>query len=158
MISATHLHAMFIHFPIAFLLLAFVSEVIAAISKNLFLRQAAFYLLAAGTLGALAAWLTGNAAGNGLEEGSLKNAMELHEQAAVITLCLSIATLTLFLSIHHINSEKKWLKLLRFLMFIALIAGITRTGYLGGQLVYKHGAGVQLALPDLSQANTDEEK
>jgi len=34
------------------------------------------------------------------------------------------------------------------------VSAILRTGYLGGQLVYKHGAGVELALPDFS--NPDE--
>jgi hypothetical protein len=30
-----------------------------------------------------------------------------------------------------------------------LISSKARTGYLGGQLVFKHGAGIELALPDL---------
>ncbi len=33
------------------------------------------------------------------------------------------------------------------LLYTLLVVAVARTGYLGGQLVFSHGAGVELALP-----------
>jgi|SRR5665647_253902 len=154
MITASHLHAMIIHFPIALLLVGFLSEVISLITKKEFYKRAGLYLLILGALGTISAYLSGNAAGEGIEEGPLAKAMELHEQAATISLWLTIITAVVYLSIFILKYKKSWARIISVLLFAALIGAIARTGYLGGQLVYKHGAGVQLALPDFS--NTEE--
>lgn len=156
MITATHLHAMVIHFPIALLIIGFLSEIIALFIKNPFFRQAAFYLLLLGTLGTIASYLSGNSAGEGIEEGSLGKAIELHEQAATIALVLSSITALLYLAIHFLNYSKKWTRVVSIILFTATIGAIARTGYLGGQLVYKHGAGVELGLPDFSNTNIED--
>ena len=75
MISATHLHAMAVHFPIALLITGFLSELASFIFKRSFFRQAAFYLLLLGTLGTIVSYLAGNAAGKGMEEGAMAKAM-----------------------------------------------------------------------------------
>lgn len=150
MISATHLHAMAVHFPIALLMVGFLSAIIALFSKKEFYHKAAFYLLLLGTLGIIVTYLAGNAAGEGMEEGTLKKAMELHEQAATVSLWLTIITAGAYLSIYFFKYHKNWLKIISVLLFAGAISAIARTGYLGGQLVYKHGAGVELALPDFS--------
>ncbi|MDO9275571.1 MAG: DUF2231 domain-containing protein [Lutibacter sp.] len=150
MISATHLHAMIIHFPIALLMVGFFSELIAVFSKNDFFRKAAFYLLLLGAIGGITAYLTGSYAGEGIEEGPLKIPMEMHEQAALITLWLSIITALFSVLIHYFkiqNAKSKWAGIL---LYALLVASVARTGYLGGQLVYSHGAGVELALPDFN--------
>ncbi len=153
MISATHLHAMIIHFPIALLMAGFLSEVIALFSKKEFFSNVAFYLLLLGALGASAAYLTGSYAGEGIEEGPLKNPMELHEQAATFTLILAIVTALFRVVIYYFKYNRSWIKWVGIILFTALVGSVARTGYLGGQLVYSHGAGVQLALPDFG--NTD---
>jgi len=150
MISATHLHAMAVHFPIALLIVGFVSELVSFFFKRSFLRQAAFYLLLLGTLGTIASYLAGNAAGEGIEEGPLARAMELHEQAATIALWLTGITAAVYLTVNIFKYQKSWARIAGVILFAAVIAAIARTGYLGGQLVYKHGAGVELALPDFS--------
>jgi hypothetical protein len=43
-------------------------------------------------------------------------------------------------------------------LFTAVIGAIARTGDLGGQLVYKHGAGIKLELPDFSNPVSDKEE
>ncbi len=158
MFTATHLHAMFIHFPIALLIVGFLSEVISLFSKKEFFKRGGFYLLILGSLGTIASYLSGNAAGEGIEEGPLKDVMELHEQAATITLWLTIITAVLYLTIFIFKYRQRWVKIVSVLLFAAVIGGIARTGYLGGQLVYKHGAGVQLALPDFSNSSTGTEE
>jgi len=156
MISATHLHAMIIHFPIALLMAGFLSEVIALFSKKEFFSNVAFYLLLLGALGASAAYLTGSYAGEGIEEGPLKNPMELHEQAATFTLILAIVTALFRVVIYYFNYNRSWTKWVGIILFTALVGSVARTGYLGGQLVYSHGAGVQLALPDFGNTDGDD--
>jgi len=150
MITSTHLHAMVVHFPIALLIVGFLSELIALFYHKSFFSNAAFYLLLLGTAGTVVSYLAGNAAGEGMEEGSLGKAMELHEQAATVVLWLTIVTAAVYLGFYFFKYRKTWAKMLGIILFSVVIAAIVRTGYLGGQLVYKHGAGVQLALPDFS--------
>jgi uncharacterized membrane protein len=150
MITSTHLHAIVIHFPIALLIIGFLSELVSIFLKKPFFGKMAFYLLILGTLGVVVSYLSGDAAGDGMEEGSLGTAIELHEQAATFALWLTIATAIAYLAIFALKYDKKWLKMVSVLLFAAAVTAIGRTGYLGGQLVYKHGAGVELGLPDFS--------
>ncbi len=154
MISSTHLHAMVVHFPVALLIVGFLFEVTSYFYKKAFFRQSAFYLLILGMLGTVGAYLSGNAAGAGIEEGLLKKAMELHEQAATISLWLTIITVLFYAGIYFFKYNRSWSRVIAVLLFAGVMGSIARTGYLGGQLVYKHGAGVELALPDFS--NPDE--
>lgn len=157
MISATHIHAMLIHFPIALLMTGFLSEVIALFSKKDFFKHAAFYLLLLGAVGASAAYISGSYAGEGIEEGPLEIPMELHENAALLTLWLSIITAMFRVIVYYFKYNRTWTKWVGILLFTALIGSIAYTGYLGGQLVYAHGAGVELALPDFNRPSMDDE-
>ncbi|MBW8325380.1 MAG: DUF2231 domain-containing protein [Prolixibacteraceae bacterium] len=150
MISATHFHAMIIHFPIALLMAGFLSEIIALFSKKEFFSNVAFYLLFLGALGASAAYVSGSYAGEGIEDGPLKNPVELHEQAATVTLWLAIFTALFRAVIFYFKYNRSWVKWVGILLFAALVGSVAITGYLGGQLVYNHGAGVQMALPDFN--------
>lgn len=150
MISATHFHAMIIHFPIALLMAGFLSEIIALFSKKEFFSNVAFYLLFLGALGASAAYVSGSYAGEGIEDGPLKNPVELHEQVATVTLWLAIITALFRAVVFYFKYSRSWVKWVGILLFAALIGSVAITGYLGGQLVYSHGAGVQMALPDFN--------
>ncbi|RXG11661.1 putative membrane protein [Leeuwenhoekiella aestuarii] len=155
MITAPHLHAMLIHFPIALLLIGFITEAVALITKKHFFKNAAFYLLLLGALGTIAAYISGGYAGDGMTDGILQEPLELHEDAATITLWLAIGTALLRVAMHFLNYKKAWLQGVSFLLFAVLVGFIARTGYLGGELVFKHGAGIELALPDFETQNTD---
>ena len=151
MISATHLHAMVIHFPIALLLIGFINEIIGIVFKKTFFNKTAFYLLILGTFGTIASYLSGDAAGEGMDGGTLGKAIELHENAAIITLWLAIITSIVYCAVNWFKYSNKWIKVSSVLLFAALIGGVSRTAYLGGQLVYNHGAGVELALPNFNE-------
>jgi uncharacterized membrane protein len=157
MISASHLHAMIIHFPIALLIAGFVSEITGLILKKEFFRQAAFYMLLLGVIGSVAAYFSGDFAGEGIEEGPLKVPMELHEEAAAFTLWISVLTAIFRILVYFFKKEFQWIRWTGILLFGLLIASVARTGYLGGQLVYKHGAGVELGLPDFTNTAADED-
>lgn len=156
MITATHLHAILVHFPIALLLIAFFSELISLFYQKIFLKNVALYLLILGTIGTIASYWAGNVAGEGIEEGTLATAVELHEQAATFALWLTIITAFIYLVIEVLKYEKKWSRVIAILFFVSSIVAITRTGYLGGELVYKHGAGVELELPDFNKTDISE--
>jgi uncharacterized membrane protein len=153
MFTATHLHAMVIHFPIALLLIGYIFEIISLFSKNIFYRQSSFALLFIGTIGVLFAYFTGNAAGDGMEDGTMFRAMKLHEQSATFTLCIACSTAIYYSINYYFHLQKTGLKIIGIILFTITVAAISRTGYLGGQLVYKHGAGVQLEMPDFNTQN-----
>jgi uncharacterized membrane protein len=148
MISATHLHAMLVHFPIALIMVGFLSEIISLFYRTDFFRQTALYLLILGTLGTIASYLAGKAAGDGMDEGSLGTAMEQHQQAATYALWLTIATAILYLAVFFFQNKKSWVRVVSVLLFALVIVAIGRTGYLGGQLVFKHGAGIELGFSE----------
>jgi uncharacterized membrane protein len=148
MISATHLHAMLVHFPIALLIVGFLCEMVSLFYKTAFFRQGALFLLILGTLGSIASFFAGKAAGDGMDEGSLGIAMEQHKQAAILSLWLTIVTAVLYLAVYFLQNKKVWVKVLSVLMFALVIGAIGRTGYLGGQLVFKHGAGIELGFSE----------
>jgi len=155
MISSTHLHAIVIHFPIALLIIGFLTELVSLFLMKPFFKQMAFYLLLLGTFGTVVSYLSGDAAGEGMEGGSLGRAIELHEEAATIALWLTITTAVLYLLVFIFKYNRKWVRVVSILLFACVVGAIARTGYLGGQLVYKHGAGVELGLPDFSSTDDD---
>lgn len=148
MLSATHLHAIVVHFPIALLLVGFASELFGRLSGRTFFSQMGYYLLLLGTAGAVAAYFSGDAAGEGMEEGSLAAAVERHEEAAQIALWLALITTAVYSWRAWRAAAPTWSGWLGLLLFTATIGATALTGYRGGQLVYQHGAGVELALPD----------
>lgn len=157
MFSPAHLHPIIVHFPIALLIVGFLSEIIGLVFKRKFFGQVAFYLLVLAAAGAIAAYLSGDAAGDGMEGGSLKKAMDLHEQAAVITLWLTIAAALTRVVYEILKKKTVWLHIVTFTLFSMAVAGVARTGYLGGRLVYNHAAGVELGIGNPNEASTSDE-
>lgn len=148
MLTAPHIHAMVIHFPIALIFVGFLSEIIALFSKKHFFKNAAFYLLLLGSLSAIVAYISGSYAGDGMTDGILQTPMELHEEAATITLWLAIVTALFRVALYYFKYNRTWTKWVGIILFAALVGWVARTGYLGGQLVFQHGAGIELTLPD----------
>lgn len=147
MFDTQHLHPMIVHFPIALLIIGFLFDLTGSIFKREFFSKTSFYLLILGTLGVIAAYISGNLAGEGITEvGSLKQALETHEGAAELTLWIMVIA-----SVVRISSVviKKYTKILRWValtVFFIGVLSVARTGYYGGQLVYKNAAGVQFNL------------
>ena len=152
------LHPMIVHFPIALLLVGFATDVLGLIIKRDFFSKVAFYLLILGTLGVIAAYFSGDLAGEGLAEGgALKQTLETHEDAAILSLWLMTATALVriaMVAMKKFTGAWRWIPVV---MFLAGILSIARTGYYGGELVFKHAAGVQLTIGD-TLGNTDTEQ
>lgn len=147
MFEPTHLHAMIIHFPIALVMVGFLAEIVGIISKKEFFGKAAFYLLILGTIGVISAYISGQYAGDGIvETGALKNALETHEDAAALSLWLMVGASLVRIAFVLFKKYQVILKWISFVLFLLGVLSVARTGYYGGNLVYKHAAGVQINL------------
>ncbi len=157
MFNTDFLHPMIVHFPIALLLVGFLSEILGLILKKEFFTKTAFYLLILGTLGVVAAYVSGDIAGEGIAEtGALKNALELHEEAAKLSLWLMTAAAIIrigFVFWKKYAGVYKWVSLI---LFLVGVLSIIRTGYYGGELVFKHAAGVQFTVGLGNSENSDQ--
>jgi uncharacterized membrane protein len=155
MMTAAHFHALIIHFPIALLMAGFLSDLISLFNQRQFFKSASFFLLVLGTLGAIVAFISGGYAGDGMTDGVLQEPIEMHEDSALITLWLAIITTLSRAAIFYFNYLKAWARWTSFLLFAVLTGFVARTGYLGGELVFKHGAGIELSLPDFKNEADD---
>lgn len=143
----THIHPMLVHFPIALLIVGFLSETIGLIIKKEFFSTAGFYLLLLGAAGVGAAYLSGQNAGDGITEvGTLKLALETHEGAAELTLWLAAVAAVVRIAIVLFKRYSGLYKVAAYVLFLCAVLSVARTGFYGGELVYKHAAGVQLDL------------
>ena len=147
MFDTTHLHPMIVHFPIALLIVGFLLDLIGAILNKDFFSKTGFYLLILGTMGVIAAYISGNIAGDGVSEaGALKQALENHEDAAQLSLWLMVIASIVRIVIVLLKKYSGVFKWVAVVLFLTGILSIARTGYYGGELVFKHAAGVQLNL------------
>lgn len=158
MFDTTFIHPMVVHFPIALLIIGFLADAIGVIFKKDFFSKAGFYLLILGTIGVIAAYITGENAGEKVEEiAAVEQAFEAHEEAAKTTLILALITAVvriIFVSLKKYSGAFKWLTLV---LFLFTVISIFNTGHKGGTLVYNYGAGVQLINSSNSNSNIKED-
>lgn len=147
MFDSLHIHPMLVHFPIALLVVGFLADVTGLFVKKGFFTQVAFLLQILGTIGVIAAVITGHLAGAGVsDEGMLGQAVERHEDAATLTLYISCMAVVYRIIMVYLKKYESFWKTIGLIMYFASVVAIARTGYYGGELVYKHAAGVQLNL------------
>ena len=148
--SHPSLHVMVIHFPIALICLAPLFDLGCLIFRDkVWLDRVAtlFYLM--GTLGAGAAYLSGERAAKALVEISpaAESALADHESSAMITL-IALAIVSLFrLWVSWLSRSDRSISLGLFRLAaiplaLAGLALLAITADRGGNLVYGHGLGV----------------
>ena len=146
MFDLTYLHPMVVHFPIALILVGFLAEVVGIIAKKDFFNKMAFYLLALGSLAIIVTYISGEAAGGGIEEsGTLKDAIEKHQDAARIAMILTLVTFIFRSILLYTKKYTGYLKIIAAVIFLISTLAIARAASFGGDLVYKHGAGVEVS-------------
>ena len=142
MFSTSHLHPMLVHFPIALVMFGFLAELaFLFLKKEISLSRMGYYLLIAGTLAALAAWLTGNFFTSPMD-GAAGQVKETHELFATITLILLLVTSILRTTLLMLKNENSALKILSFVLYALAAVTVSITGYLGGSLVYNYMLGL----------------
>ena len=134
--NTEHFHPLTVHFPIALLLVGFFLEFLSLIfKKEHCLSKAGFYLMILGTLGAVAAYFTGEFFSKDLI-GLAGEKKEFHEVMAKTTMFIMIAATIIRIILIRIKKEKTAWKWLVFALYLAGAGFVAYTGLLGGQLVY----------------------
>jgi len=142
MFSTSHLHPLLVHFPIALVIFGFLAELaFLFFKKETSLSKMGYYLLIAGTLAAIAAWLTGNFFTSEMD-GAAGKIRELHELFATITLGCLLVTSVLRTAILMLKIENPALNIFAFILYGLATISVGITGYLGGSLVYNYMLGL----------------
>ena len=168
--SLTNYHPIIVHFPIALLCVAVVTQLISILfycrKKSLilfgfinfeFLFKFTLILLLLGVIGAYFSIITGSQAEDDFKKSSLAASekyeeihelLEEHESAATATMVLFSFALVLkffFFLKYVLPSNKDTISLLLyFVITLLIISGgyyLYKTGFYGGELVYRYGVG-----------------
>ncbi len=144
------LHPAVVHFPIVLILLGTVAAIVAAFWRGGHLPRFAALLLALGALGTWAAVESGESSGSLLESSSpqLEALVDAHQSWASRTLTATIVAAVAAVASVLVG---RWPRYARAVAVVAAIASaiaayaVYETGHRGGALVYRHGAGVEVA-------------
>lgn len=138
MFSASHLHPMLVHFPIALIVFGFLADVSSFLfKKEVCLSKFGFYLLVFGTLASLSALLTGLLFTSEMS-GAAGGVKETHELFAWITVgtLIALSAFRIFLKVK--NKEETELKWIAFALYGLAAISVSITGFYGGTLVYNY--------------------
>lgn len=137
------LHPMIVHFPIALLITSVLFDAASKIFKRDSLRDGALWLLVLGLIGGIAASIAGDFAEEAAEKaGIAESLIETHETLAFVTMGIFGVLLVWRLFLRNNFTAQ----LFAIYLFVAAIGvgTLSATGYYGGDLVYEHGAGVNV--------------
>jgi uncharacterized membrane protein len=139
------LHAMLNDLPTALLVTAVLFDVIALLTRRVSFRQAGFFVLMVGVLGAGAAVISGLQAEEKIAHGeAVHQIMGTHETLALTTLGI-FAVVALW----RIFRERRMGGTERALVVLFSVGGagvLFATGMYGGKLVFEHAAGIPSAV------------
>ncbi len=139
------LHPLIVHTPIALIILSFLFELVGRAMDAEWWRKAAFAMLIVGVLGATAAVLTGNQAGDAAEhQGVAEHAVDTHGDAGRMTLWLGLAAVIARASAGRAGAARGAVGALALAAHFAAAVAVGIAGYRGGMLVFEHGAGVHV--------------
>lgn len=134
----SHIHPMLVHFPIALLLVGFLTELLFRVFKNeVWLVKSSLYLLLLGTLALVVTWLSGMFLTAEMS-GTASEVRDMHELAATITMILAIITSALRLYGLRSTAVKPMMGTLSFVSYALTAICVGLTGALGGTLVYSY--------------------
>lgn len=137
MFNLTHIHPMFVHFPIALLMVGFLADTaFLFFKKEKCLSKTGLYMLILGTLAALVAFLSGTFLTNHPTSGSIFSIFENHETFALLTLIAAVLTLTVRIYVVITKKEETKLKWLVYVLYAITACFVSITGFLGGSMVY----------------------
>lgn len=143
------LHPFAVHFPIALIFAAAALQIVAVIRPPWMSPSASLWLLGLAVASSFAAMLSGQEAARVAIElldlsDELTSAVRLHERFATVTVWGSLAGFfaLLWLTFRFPGERRVRVLGLAILLLLSLSVGVA--GYLGGNLVMKHGVGVGL--------------
>ena len=146
-------HPLVVHFPIAGLIIAAVLDLAALVIRRPDLSAAALYVQAIAAAGAVASYLTGEAAEEGVEHAlearpAVEALLERHEDlgkiAMIVAVVLVFGRAALAFKGLAGATVARW-AVAALSLAAAVLVGLT--GFYGGELVYGHGVGVATPAP-----------
>ncbi|GIK61883.1 MAG: hypothetical protein HND40_06845 [Ignavibacteriota bacterium] len=158
---APNIHPMIIHFPIVLLILAVLLDLTGLLlSKSDWIRKSAFLLYILGTIAAVIAFITGNAASDSIEiPANAFSAINEHADWAETTLWFFSIYTIIRLSIGiFFKSLKKIFIIPIVLIGILGIYFLYQTGDHGAQMVFGYGVGTGNLIKQEKQKNDTTEK
>lgn len=153
------LHPAVVHFPIVLILLGAVAAILAAFWRGGHVPRLAAILLALGALGAWVAVESGEDSGGLLESGSpeMEALVDAHQTWAKRTFGVTIVAAVAAVASAFAG---RWPRLARAVAVVAALASaaaayaVYETGHRGGTLVYRHAAGVEMAVTASATASS----
>jgi len=146
------LHPKLVHFPLAFLLIYVLLEILGVLSGKEFFQKCAYLFLFIGIITAVAAVFTGNQAADLAEKlkvgGTAIPSGLISEHEDYATASLWYFTALLVLRTFYVI-KKKFKGIIQYVfILLALIGGylIYQTGDRGGKLVFNHGVGTAVRI------------
>lgn len=144
------LHPAIVHFPVVLIVLGAAAAIVALIWRKGYLPHFAAALLALGATGAWVAVETGESDGGLLENTTpqMESLIDAHEDWAKRTFtAASAAAVAAVASLLLFRFPRAARAVAAITALAALWAGyaVYQTGHRGGALVFKHGAGVEIA-------------
>ncbi len=137
MFNTTLFHPIIVHFPIALIIVGFLADIVSLFIKSeKCLSKTGFYLMVLGAVAALAAWSSGHLFADPPTEGEMVKVFAKHETAATITLIIMIIGAGIRSWMVIKKKEDTKLRWVVFGLFMAAVATIAFTGYMGGAMVY----------------------
>lgn len=133
------IHPMLIPFPLALWTTSFIVDVLFYFTRQPTLLVIAKFMLAAGCLAAVAAAAAGFIDWLAIKDGEVKKVANWHARLNVIALI--VFAVSLFL---RMGSYSEWVGRRLTIPFLLSLLGvilIAISGWLGGELVFKHGVG-----------------
>jgi len=131
-----------VHFPVALIIVGFLFELMFLVyTKEHCLSKAGLYLMVLGTLGAIAAYLSGEFF-TGELTGNAGEVKETHEFFALSTMITMIIPTLLRIYLIVKNKETSNLKWVVFSLYAIGTLMVGLTGFFGGSLVYNYLIGI----------------
>ena len=142
MFNTAHLHPLIVHFPVALLIVGFVADTVYLLyKKEVCLSKVGFYLMLAGTLGAVAAVLSGNFFTEDMS-GTAETIRERHETLANITMYLMIVASILRIILVKKGKTESIAGLGVYMLYMIGAILVGYTGFLGGTMVFNYMIGL----------------
>jgi uncharacterized membrane protein len=137
MFDSSHLHPLIVHFPVALIITGFAADVLSLfLKKEKCLSRAGFYLIVAGAVAAVAAWLTGQLFTHEPTQGEIVRIFEKHETGAFITMITIVIGASFRIWLVAAKKEESRMKWISFGLYLIAFAAVTFTGFMGGTMVY----------------------
>jgi uncharacterized membrane protein len=151
------LHPALVHFPIVLILLGTLVALVAIFVRRWHLAWIAAALLGFGAIGAVTAAWTGNGEKEivGEMNASADQLLDQHEDwgertrnAAIVAALLAIGAAA---SVRRLPAFSRLASVITACAALGASCCVAITGHYGGQLVYKHGAGINTAAGPLAE-------